>query len=284
MRRTWAAAVVCGAVAAAGCPDSGPPKREIAQPVDGGRGETPPVKPASTAKPAKTDPAAEAVIEKLLNAYTGGKPQLLESVKVHKLTRRGAFTAGGSTEPSVWTTQAVWPDRFRTEAEFIQFGNKKNIKAKLGTQFWELKQLEAMTDPKAMSVTDRELFNKDATAEWWCLLVPLLDRTALVAAPADPVVIDAKPTTGVRVWRGEDSPVVLRIDDATGLLARIDYNNAIPSGLVPIEIRLTEYKPMGGVQLPTKSRYVVNSKMISTWDSAEYEFPKQIPDEVFVKP
>jgi hypothetical protein len=281
MRRTWATAAVCGAVLAAGCPESGPPKREIAQPVDGSRGDAPPVKPASTAKPAKTDPAAETVIEKLLGTHTGGKPELLDKLKTFKSVRKGRFEEVGAAE---WTVEAVWPDRFRQQTEIPQLGGGLNVTVRNGPTGWKLLRSQRMTEPVPLTALEMNAFQTDIFGEWMALLVPLLDKSARVAAPVAAAEFGGKPTTGVRIWIGDHPPVVLRVDDASGRLMRIEYSISSDVGVVPIVIAFGEQKETNGVVLPVKSAYTANNRPATTWDSAEYEFPKQIPDDAFVKP
>src|SRR2546423_15507820 len=97
MRRTqaWAGAVACGvAVAAAAC--NGTASRPTAVPVDNDdRPTTPGPKPKKVTKPAQSEPAAEAAIDKLLKAHTGGKTGLVGQLKAFKSVRKGRFEGPG---------------------------------------------------------------------------------------------------------------------------------------------------------------------------------------------
>lgn len=281
MRRAWAGAVLCGAgMLGAGCNESGPPKRDLAQPVDTAKDDSP-AAPGEPDKPDKTDPAAEAAIGRLLAAHTGGKLDRLAPIKQYKLVRKGRFEGPG---PAVWTVEAVWPDRFRQQTELPKLGPGFNLTVRNGSSGWKLLPSQGMAEPTRLTGVEFTAFQIDIYGEWVSLLVPLLDRAARVAAPVPPVAVEGKPTTGVRVWAADFPPITLRIDDGTGHLARLEYQNAGPGGLVPITIAFPEWKTVDGLLLPARSVYSVNKQVVSTWDTAEYQFPKQIPDETFQKP
>ena len=284
MKRAWIGAALFGAgVAAGGCTDPTPPKRELAQPVESGPKGSP-GSSAGTTKPAETDPAAEAVLGRLVKAHTGGKPEALEATKVYKLVRKGRFEAEGSPGPAVWTTHGVWPNQFRMDVELSRLGNVTNIRAETDKTAWEVNPLKGVTVPTPMSPTDLDAFKTDARAEWWTVLAPLTDARNRVAALAEPAPVDGKPAAGVRVWVGGNQPVVLRVDEESNRLVRVEYRISMASGDIPIGIRYVEHKTVGGLLLPGKFTYSLNNSVISTWDTADYEFPKQIPAEKFEKP
>jgi hypothetical protein len=278
MRRTWAwAGVVLAAVV--GCNDSGPPKRSLAKPVDDGGANTPPVAAKKVSKPDRTDPAAEAVIEKLLKAHTGGKPELIEPLKTHAITRKGQFTIGEQSQETVWRMTAAWPDRYRVEMEWPAQGGTRDLMVQNGPEGWKLMRAAGDVRPVPFTPGEYAPFVADAYAEWATLLVPLLDAAARVAAlPPDGAA------GKVWVWVAGRPAVLLSIDEKSGLLTRVDYEVPEVGGAITASLVLSEHKPVNGVLLPTKVDYSRNNRPTARWASSEVEFPKAAPADAFTKP
>ena len=278
MRLMWAwAGVVMAAVV--GCNDSGPPKRELAKPVDGGGTIPPPVAAKKVSKPDKTDPAAEAVIGKLLKAHTGGKPELIEPLKTHALTRKGQFIIGETPQESVWRVQAAWPDRYRVEMEWVTLGGARDLMVQSGADGWKVMRSQGVLQPAPFIGMEHEQMATDAYAEWATLLVPLLDPAARVAA-----VPPGEAAGKVWVWVADRPAVLLSVDEKSGLLTRVDYEVPEVGGAIAASLVLGEHKPTNGVLLPTKVDYSRNNRPTARWASSEIEFPKPAAADAFTKP
>jgi hypothetical protein len=277
MRRTW---VLAGLVAAVlGCNDSGPPKRNLAKPVDGGGTGTPPVAAKKVGKPDKTDPAAEAAIEKLLRAHTGGKPELIELLKAHTLTRKGQFMIGEMPQESVWRVQAAWPDRYRVEMEWVTLGGARDLMVQNGADGWKVMRSQGVLQPVPFAGLEHAQMATDAYAEWAITLVPLLDPAARVAAlPPDGAA------GKVWVWVADRPALLLTTDEKSGLLTRVDYEVPEVGGAITASLVLSEHKPVNGVLLPTKVDYSRNNRPTAQWASSEVEFPKPAAADAFTKP
>jgi hypothetical protein len=88
----------------------------------------------------------------------------------------------------------------------------------------------------------------------------------------------------VRVTPKEGDPQVLYYDAKTFLLVRIDATVAAPTGKVPVESYLTNYKTIDGVKNAMTMRQVVMGTAEVILTTTETKNNVAIPDSVFAKP
>jgi hypothetical protein len=262
-----------------GCYDTGPSPRPLAKPVEDGHRDATPTRAQKLTKPAQTDPAAEKVLDTLLKTHTNDKLELISPIKTHALTRKGQFFVNGTPQQFVWHIRAIWPDRYRVEMEWADFGGVRDLLVQNGSDGWKMMRSIGMGQPTPFTVMDYSQVATDAYAEWMLLLVPLLDASTRVA------VLAPEGTAGtVWVWVAERPAVLLHIDQDSGLLTRVDYEVPEIGGAIAASLLASEHKPINGVLLPSKVEYTRNNQPTARWTSSEIEFPKDIPLETFTKP
>src|SRR5262249_56628692 len=74
--------------------------------------------------PAASDPAARAVVDRALDAQTGGQRQRLEKVKTHIVHLTGSLYSPQGEAEAALSIQAVWPGKRLTEWTTIHRGNR----------------------------------------------------------------------------------------------------------------------------------------------------------------
>jgi hypothetical protein len=267
-------AVLFGA-ALGGCSREPPPlrtAREIhAEPTTTASVELPAAKP-----PAKSDPAAVAVVTAALNAHTSNQPALVQKLKTIRLTREGRILIG--PQPMKQEIQAQWPDRYRVHAEFTRTGGVITV-GWSGETGW--KQSPAGSEPIAPApLKDNQL---DISGEWLSLLFPLAEPETIVATVAD-AEVNKRPAAGVRVWNPHLSDAILHFDKETKLLAQITYDGREQGRKVTKQVIVQSSRPFAGVTLPVQTVIKADGSDLAEWTVTSLDPQSSIDAKVFEKP
>jgi hypothetical protein len=275
----WAAGIVSSAavlfVFGGGC-DS---PREIQEAKPVGNGETkPPILTADKA-PDKSDPAALAVVKDAILGHTGGKPELLQTLRNTTFKRSGhAVGGGGGQLKQSWTVHAGWPDRFRVKMELegpivltLAWGPGGG---------WQHQAGQEKIFLPAQGVRD---FKIDVTGEWLGLIFPLAEP-GLIVAPAPDQTFNNRLATGIRVWHPELSDAVVHFDKESKLLAGITYDGRESGRKVTKEVTVLSVRLYSGIQLPERIVVRSNNNVLFEWTMTSLDPMPNLDSNLFVDP
>ncbi len=241
------------------------------------------------AAPTESDPTAKAHVEKVVKAFTAGKPDLLAKVKYSRAALKGTMVISGEN-PAVRAITGVWPDRYAV-ANDLQIADQKLL-----VRAWSNRtRFTAMNGDREQENINRSetasVFVADGTGQhWMALLQPLTDPKA--------VVYDLQSVTGTSPQTGLLHPVTLvklalpdrplfqlTFDSKTDTLLRVEY--MIRESGVDRRKQWTalEHKPgPDGLILPTKTEVRHDGQLVERWTVEKWEFPATIPDTEFDPP
>ena len=266
---------------AAGCTDAR--KRATAVPIESKAAEATPE--VAVPRPAQTDPAAESLIAKLLNAHTDGLPERLEKLRNHTHLRTGKVfeaEANGMISGNM-NAMATWPDRYRVSFRKTTLGDKQYIITLRGETGWLVDERVSQV-PGPMSPLYLPVVTADVRAEWMLTLVPLLDPKGRIAALETTSPVDGKPTRGLRVWLGERDPILLVLDEGSSQLREVHYTSVEGGKTLAWRLAVPATKVVNGVVLPAKLQVLMSDTIRYDWSKCDYEFPATIAPEKFEKP
>ena len=248
----------------------------------------------TTVKPAASESAAKAYIEKAVKAYTGGKPELVARGKASRAVLKGKqHKLDDVPVQAVRNISAVWPDRYLdTDEQQIQ-ERKGVVTAYLHRPNFIVVQGNAQQVLTDNAERERN-FAADATGQhWMALLLPLTDPKA--------VVYDLQPSTflpsgaaqavaahTLKLSLGEFPPYQLTFDAKTDFLVRVEYDYTHYGTPTRWTWTMTDHKVTPeGLFLPTKTelRFKTELRSNSTvgeeWEVQKREFPEAIADAEF---
>jgi hypothetical protein len=263
-------------VLAAGCGDASTAPR-TAKPIDTGPA-APDLPPIVAPKPAKSDPAAALALNAILLAHTENEPSRLERLRKVQIRRKGVFRMPEASSNASMEIQ-IWGDQYRAKIALEANGNLPTVYWVSGSDGWHLPPMQPARLP--LNLAERENVFPDVRGDQMTLLVPLAsDR--VVAEIARPASQDRG--VMLRVWVGDWPPVLVSVDAKTGRLDRLVYEAMDAGRKVERTLRLADYAPIAGVQLPQKVLFGIGDRAITTWDKIEYEVPGQFEIGIFDKP
>jgi hypothetical protein len=266
----------------AGC-DAASNGRPLAEAVDTRRSGDPlPVREEKIAKPTATDPAARAILDKIVAAHTGRQPGRLDSLKQYRATRKGKMTNPTGRHDAGMTVVAAYPDRYRSDFKILNIPDATYIFGLHPGGGWHLNGIERWPAPQPLDDMTAGVVAADVAAEWATMVVPLADP-GVVAAVATGETIDGKPVEAVRVWIG-NVPLVVAADPVGGCVARVRYQVRESGSLAPKAMAITGYQTVNGLQLPLKLEYSANSRVQAEWSENQFDFPVSPPAAAFEKP
>jgi hypothetical protein len=234
--------------------------------------------PIVAPKPEKSDPAATLAVNAILMAHTANEPSRVEKLRKAQIRRKGVFRLP-ELSSNVSMDIQIWGDQYRATMALEANGNLPTIYWVSGNDGWHLPPKQPERLP--LNLAERENVFPDVRGDQMSLLAPLVSER-LVAAIARPAA------TGVgailRVWIGDQPPMLIVTDPATNRIARLMYEAIDAGRKVERTLRLADYAPVAGVQLPFKVMFGIGDRAITTWDKIEYEIPGQFEIGVFDKP
>lgn len=272
IRTGWAAGVLVGF--AAGCSDA-PKPIQAAKPVD-----TPVVaagvKIPKTPAPAKSDPAAAAVVADAIKAHTGGKPERLAGWKTASYRLVGQVLPQAPTSATL-DVKMEWPTRFWSKWELD--GKTPYILGRNADTGWA----SEVGTGKSQASPDIAV---DSAGEWFGFLGCLTDADTVVAPGPDLPDAD-RPTVGVRVWSPHLPPAVLHFEKASKRLARVTFLGREDGKEVTKEIVFlpdSTFPTATGVLFPSKRVVRIDGAPTAEWELVSAEIPATLDAKLFEKP
>lgn len=257
-----------------GCGEKPPPIIE-AKRIDQSKDQDGELKPPP--KPAVSSPIAQKLLDEMLAAHTGGKPDKLAAFRECTFTRKGVTDTSNGRVTAVWKRDLIWPDRYRMRTEMSNTTGGKI------TQTFALREdvgwMQPGENPKTKMDANlvpslRGQFQEDALS----LLFLFTDPKTLTANPLDEKVYDKELTT-VDVWTPNGEYARLSIDKKTKLLFRILYLGREASSPEPLtkEVTFQEYQEFNGVKLGSKMYTKTRTQSLGEWTELIVETTKPDP-------
>jgi len=275
-------AVVVGLSSLSGCgQEKGLPSADVVS-------KEAPAVPPTAMVPAASEDAARRVVERAVKATTDGQPGRLDKARVTRTTAKGHFYKTVGTQQRFVETnrvfQAAYPDKVRVDYEFTGEGGRTiSIGLRRPAGVWA--RDTGGESPVQDSPQFADMVAVDAAGTHWMLtLTPLTDPKAVVYGLATRSA-GGRPFDTIKA-SVPSFPVVytLWFDQATGLLAKVEYANLEGGVLITKVVALSEHKPFGGLTLPTKIDFTRNGQGAENWTVESWEFPDKIDDAAFEQP
>ncbi len=262
----------------AGC-DGGSAAPRTAKPIDDGPAEEA-LPPIQAPKPAKSDPAAALAVNAILLAHTENEPSRLDRLRKVRILRKGDWKIPDGSRSDATMEIAIWGDQYRTTFAIAATGNVPETFSLNRAQGWRY-QSKLSAKPIPLDIAALEAILPEVNGDRMTLLTPLTSDK-LVAA----IVRDGKDggETILRVWLGDDPPILLHVDAKSNRLLRLTYEMLENGQTVARALRLSELAPVAGVLLPGRVEYGVGPLTFTTWSKIEYQVPGQFELSFFEKP
>jgi hypothetical protein len=254
-----------------------PPPVNVAKPLDQEQPEAKEFQPP--AKPDTSDPAARKLLDEMLAAHTGGKPDKLAALKECSFTRKGIADTPVGRLTAVWKRDVVWPDGYRIRLETSDTSGTKTTQtyALRGEVAWfQLGDETSKKDKLAAGLVPnlKSQFHEDCVT----LLFVLADPKT-VAAGGPPDKLGDKDLATVDVWTPNGQHARLGIDTKTKLLTKVVYvgreaESQQASYPVTKELTFQEYKEYAGVKLGSKMFAQTRAKPLGEWTDLTVETTK----------
>lgn len=282
----WVAlAAVAAVVGGCGPAKELPSAEDVVKPVDSAD------KP--TAVPAASDPKAKEYVEKVVNVFTGGKPELVAKGKVSRLALKGHLARQDVGKADTKRTiSAVWPDRF-VGADDTQTGSGRTRVAVYlhGSQFSVFQDGRELEDVPSRAERARNLVIEETAQHWMATLVPLVDPKAVAfdLQSADLPSPQNGEQQSVKLLKLAlpDQPLHQLVFDAkTDVLIRVEYAITEQGIRRRKQWCALEHNKLGPDKqiLPSKIEMRHDGAVVEQWDVEKWEFPATIPDSEFAPP
>jgi hypothetical protein len=232
----------------------------------------PPVKSASKAPAAPKLPlaTADAVLDASAKAMGGDAADKIESTVV---TGKMSIPAQGLSGTMVLKSKA--PDKFAMVQGLPNIGEiRMGFDGKVG---WSKDPFNGLRELKGEELSQtKDDIDRNSPSEWRKKV-----KSATLLAPRK---VAGSWAYVVKVTTKSNITTTQYIDSKTLLLVRVDAVMTGPTGKVPSESYLSDYRSVDGVQMPFKTRSVVAGvqEIVITYDKVENNVP--IDDAEFAKP
>jgi hypothetical protein len=196
---------------------------------------------------ARGDDAAEAraLLDKAVKAHGG-----VENVAKYKGSAtafKGTFHGMGLKIPMSGTVTTFGPDRVKADIEVEAGGQTFRVVNVLGgDKGW----LKIGNDTKDMGKAELTVAREQQHTGWVATLAPLVTPKGYTLSPAGELLVDDRPTLGVKVAAKGRRDVTLYFDKTTWLLARHD-STVTDEGSgreVAQEVTMTDYRAVQGTK------------------------------------
>lgn len=263
--------------ASVGCGEKPPPIVE-AKPVEKDKAKDGELKPPP--KPPESNPVARKLLDDMLAAHTGGKPEKLDAFRECTFTRKGSTDAPGGRITAVWKRDLIWPDRYRMRTE-MSYPNGAKITQTFGLRgevSWKQPGEDAAGPKTPLEAQQVPSLKGQLQEDGLTLLFLFADPKVVVANPLDEKVYD-KELTSVDVWLPNGEYARLGVDKKTKLLFRILYLGYEASSAGPLtkEITFQEYQEFNGVKLGSKTFAKTRTQSLGEWTELSVETTKPDP-------
>lgn len=237
------------------------------------------VKPEPEA--AIVDPAAEAQAKALLERARTllGGPRALGAFADLRATRKTLITTPQGSLESASTELMTTDGRFKSEMSIM--GQTMTV-VLTGNSGW-MKTPQGVMDAPAETVAD---VRSDYLPQLFFLTLDPARIGGATFRPLEQGVLNGTPTSAVEVAPIEGKPFVVHFDPKTsrplGLSA--DGKNPVTGESGRIDRVYSEYKPFGGLQLPTRRQDYMGGQMISDETTTGAQVNTGVKPEEFSKP
>jgi hypothetical protein len=224
-------------------------------------------------------PSAEELLDEYVEA-TGGK-EAYDSIK-NRVTTGTMEIAGQGVKLSI-TVYAAKPNLAYTIAESDVTGKIES--GTDGTVVWEDSLLRG---PAIKKGAERSSALRDATFDrlvhWRSVYgkAECVGKQAVDGKMCFEIVLTPKPTAD----QNADEPLILYIDEKSGLVAEIESNVVTAAGTIPVQAGLSDYRKVDGILIPHKLvTRLLNQERIMTISTVEHnvELPEdrfKLPDQI----
>lgn len=224
------------------------------------------------AKPETSDPAAKKLLDEMLSAHTGGKPDRLAALKDCSFTRKGVAETPAGKTTTAWKRDILWPDNYRIRLETSYPDGTKMTQsyALRGDKAWFQPGDDAAAKKVELAAGLTPALKGQFHEDCVTLLFVLADPKA-VAAGGPPDRLGDQDLLTVDVWTPAGRHARLGIDAKTKLLTKVLYvgHEADPqtntSYSVAKELTFQEYKEFAGVKLGSKMFAQTRAKALGEW-------------------
>jgi hypothetical protein len=252
---------------------SAPPREEVPR-------EQPEVAPTTS------QPAARTAFDKAVNAYTGGKPELLARGKVSRVTARGSgfFPAGNQKDwvPTVRHLQTVWPDRVQWTYDMKGNLNKPVTTWIRRPHVW-LKDGTEMKDVPNPAAMERVALADVYAQHWLPLMLPALEPKAVVY-DLQQAALAGNPVQTLKISLPEMPVYELTFDAKSHRLVRVEFTLSDYGQRIKTVVNLGDHKLTEGLLLPHGIESSRNGEPVEQWAVDRWEFPASIDEGEFSPP
>ena len=180
----------------------------------------------------------------------------------------------------------MWPDRARIDYRFATGDIKRSLFLIRRPSVWVYvekdSQLQEFSPPSAKE--KEENVAVAITGQYWLpMLLPLVDPKTIVFGAAQEMLEDQRADVVKASIPG--CPVfTLWFNEKTSLLGLVTCTHQEGGATIQKRFTLTGYKPIGGVQLPTRIELARNTQTVEQWEVTSWDFVDKIDDAVFDLP
>ena len=226
------------------------------------------------------DAASRAIVEKAIEVHGGEK--VIAKFKATSSKIKGTIYINGAPVSFTGEIDTQGPEQLKALISFTLDGQSISFVSVLNRGQGWLKINNDTVDTPAEQLADM----KESTYSGWVTsLVPLKDK-AFVLAPFGEAEIGGRKAVGVNVTREGHRPINLFFDKESSRLVRTEsrVRDETSGQEVNEESTYSEYKPIDGIQHPTKITVKRNDKPHADVEVTELKLTEKLDDNVFAKP
>lgn len=226
------------------------------------------------------DAASRAIVEKAIEVHGGEKA--IAKFKASSSKIKGSIYINGAAVSFTGEIDMQAADQLKAFISFVLDGQSISFVSVLNRGQGWLKINNDTVDMPAEVLADTK---EAAFTGWVTTLVPLKDK-AFTLAPFGEAEIAGRKVIGVNVTREGHRPINLFFDQETSRLVRTEsrVRDETSGQEVTEESTYSEYKPVDGVQHPTKITVKRNDKTHADVEVTELKLVEKLDDNVFAKP
>jgi hypothetical protein len=222
-----------------------------------------------------------ALIDKAIKAHGGA--EAVAKFKGSAVTFKGTFHGMGMKLPMSGTITSFGPDRLKADVEVEAGGQTFRVVNVLGGDRGWLKLGDNVKD---MGKDELAEAREQQHAGWVASLAPLVHPKGYTLAPAGELLVNDKPTLGVKVSVNGHRDVTLYFDKDIGLLARYD-STVTDEGSgreVTQEVTPTDYKTVQGTKQSGKFVIRRDGKLFMEGEATEITLTDTLDPSQFIRP
>jgi hypothetical protein len=230
---------------------------------------------------ARAQDSPEGLVEKAIKAH-GGADKLAKLGAV-RLKAKGTAELMGQTVPFTGETTSRFPDKMRSEIQFVVGDQKPTLVQVLnGDKAWMsgAGQTQELQGPLLDDMKETIYRN------WVESLVPLVKDRSFKLEGLGETKVDGRPAEGIKVSSKGHRDVKLYFDKATGLLVKSEHRGFDPTTMQDADLDsvYSDFKDFDGLKQPQKTVSHRDGKKSVAYKIVELTFPDKLDDARFAKP